>query len=39
MRLMVILLVATFWLSGPVQAEVDEVYDFDTRSEENAISR
>jgi len=34
MRFMAILLVAVFWLSSPAQAEVDEVYDFKTRAEE-----
>ena len=34
MRLLAILLAAAFWLSSPAQADVKEVYDFETRAEE-----
>jgi len=34
MRVAMLLLLAAFWLAGPASAEVQEVYDFDTRAEE-----
>ncbi|MGM0953408.1 MAG: cytochrome c-type biogenesis protein [Pseudomonadota bacterium] len=34
MRFLAVVLACVFWLSGPAQAEVQEVYDFDTRTEE-----
>ncbi|MDR9424254.1 MAG: cytochrome c-type biogenesis protein [Marinobacter sp.] len=34
MRFLAVVLACVFWFSGPAQAEVKEVYDFDTRAEE-----
>lgn len=34
MQFLTVLLASVLWLSGPVQAEVRDVYDFDTRAEE-----
>lgn len=34
MRFLAVLLASVLWLSGPVRAEVQEVYDFETRAEE-----
>ncbi len=34
MRFLAVLLASILWFSGPVQAEVQDVYDFDTRAEE-----
>ncbi|NWO05309.1 MAG: cytochrome c-type biogenesis protein CcmH [Alteromonadaceae bacterium] len=34
MRITLLLLLTSLWLAGPASAEVQEVYDFDTRAEE-----
>lgn len=39
MRFFAILLVTAFWLSSPVQAEVREIYDFDSRAEEQRFQK